>query len=106
MKTKKIAAKKPKIVEERVVVSEEQKLDGPKVSMSFDGGEVLVATANTALEALEQLKPEIIKGQCLLVLEVGGKRAEQIFYPNRLRKLLVSDALRQITIKRLTDSLK
>ena len=62
--------------------------------------------AKTILACLELLKPDVVKGKCLLRVEKDGKKSEMAWYPFRLRKLLNNPILRQITEKRMNLSLR
>jgi hypothetical protein len=54
------------------------------------------------LEGLSSIKPEHIKGKCIIRAEKNGKSTERVFYPALLRKFLVNKNFKVLTDKRFS----
>ena len=95
----------PKGKKKKEVAAEEQKDTGFEVSFIFPD-KTYVERADTILEALEKFNLKIIKGKAILKAEKDGKKAEQLWYPHKIRQLLSHKGTRQLTEKRFLLALR
>jgi hypothetical protein len=61
---------------------------------------------DTILEALEQIKPTVIKGKAVFNLTFGDLSSELVMYPLVLKRLFVNKISREIFQKRMGAALK
>jgi hypothetical protein len=77
-----------------------------KISLKLPG-KTYSKTADTILEALEQVKrPLFFKSKVVIKVQVGKLKSECWMYPFQLRKLFVNQICRLMLQKRLINALK
>lgn len=90
-----------KSVEEK----KEKKSDAFSVTMSI-ADKVYTASADTLIEAFDQLKPVSYKTKAFLTVEKGGKKSQMMFFVLQLRRFIGSSIFRQVWAKRMESMLK
>lgn len=69
-------------------------------------GKKVKLKGDTIFEALDQIKPAIVKSKAVIVVRKGkAKTKEIILYPHQLKRLAVSKTMKLIMEKRLNDLL-
>lgn len=67
--------------------------------------ETYKAEGNNLVEAIEKIKPEIVKCEGTLKVKKGKLKAEIVLYPRFIKRLLVNGTYREIIAKRLGISM-
>ena len=72
------------------------------------GGKDFETKGDTILECLEKLEIDkfSIKGNAIITASKGELKSEVMFYPFKLRRLLVNNVIKILLAKRLTTSLR
>ncbi len=72
-----------------------------KISFIFPDKTYTVDSASI-LDGLNSIKPEHIKGKCIVRAEKGGKSTERVMYPVLLRKFLINKTFKALIDKRFS----
>ena len=75
------------------------------VSLSILGKETKLQ-GNSLVEIFDLIKPEVVKGKAIMTIKKGNLKAEHMFYPHQLKRLMVNKTMKQIWEKRLNLMLK
>lgn len=74
------------------------------VSLTILGVETKIK-ADTLLEAFDMIKPEMVKGKAIMVVNKGKLKAEMVFYPFQLKRLMNNKYFKMLIEKRLNQRL-
>jgi len=75
------------------------------VSLNIFGKETKYE-GNTLFEIFDMIKPDTLRGKAILIVKKEGLKSEIILKPFQLKRLMFSDAFRQILNKRINLLLK
>jgi hypothetical protein len=79
-----------------------KKIEGEyKISFIFPDKTYTVDSVSI-LDGLNSIKPEHIKGKCIIRAERGGKSTERVMYPVLLRKFLINKNFKVLMDKRFS----